>query len=66
MKINTNKFYCLLATKGLSLRDLSKLSSTSLATLTKLCKGNVRCQTKTLGKLAKALNVDPIELIKED
>ena len=66
MKINTNKFYCLLALKELSLRDLSKLSSTSLATLTKLCKGNSKVHFKTLGKISKALNVNPQELIKED
>ena len=52
------------ARKGLSQTDLAKLSGLSSLTINSVKKGHP-CKPETLHKLAKALDVDPSELLQE-
>ena len=50
--------------RGLSMRDLAALSGVSKATIMRDLNGE-RAVTKTVYRIAKALEVDPLEIIKE-
>lgn len=64
MKLNVNKYDILLANMCLSVKELSKISGVNVITLSKLRNGS-KAMPKTIGRIAKALNVDAIELIEK-
>ncbi|MDY3872368.1 MAG: helix-turn-helix transcriptional regulator [Roseburia lenta] len=60
MKINKQKLQIAMANACLSMDDLAEIAKISRISLTKYISGNTEPRTKTLGKIAKALNV-PVE-----
>lgn len=63
MKIDNHKLDLLLAKRCMNLRDLR--TGTSPQTLTRIRRGE-DVLPATLGRIAKALGVDPAELLKEE
>lgn len=63
MKIDNYKLDLLLAKRCMNLRDLR--AGTSPQTLTRIRRGE-EVLPATLGRIAKALGVDPAELLKEE
>lgn len=60
MKINKQKLQIAMANKCLNMDDLAKVVGISRVSLTKYLSGMRNPRTKTLGKIAKALDV-PVE-----
>lgn len=60
MKINKQKLQIAMANKCLNMDDLAKVVGISRVSLTKYLSGTRNPRTKTLGKIAKALDV-PVE-----
>lgn len=65
LKLDRRKLDLILAEKCYSLADLTKKAGVSSALITKVVSGNYTLTTKTLGKIAKALEVKPQDLIQE-
>lgn len=65
MKLCQKKYELLVAEKCLSDKEISILSGVGRSTITQIKKGRREPMPQTLGKLAKALNVDVTELIEE-
>jgi len=63
MKLNLKKVKLAMAGKCLSARGLSQKSGINYVTLIPYLNGNREPKTEALGKIAKALEVDPAELI---
>ena len=63
MKLNTEKYNILLASKCMSISELSKSCEISTVTLRKLNNGKV-ARPQTIGKIARALNVPVEEIIQ--
>ena len=63
MKIDNHKLDLLLAKRCMNLRDLR--TGTSPQTLTRIRRGE-DVLPATLGRIAKALGVDPADIIKEE
>lgn len=64
MKFSQKKYELLAAAKCLSDKDISILSGVGRSTITQIKKGRRIAMPQTLGKLAKALNVNVTELIE--
>lgn len=64
MRLNKIRFNISIAKKCLSIKELSNLSGVSTVTLNKLKQGNVTTP-KTIGKIARALEVDVTEIIED-
>lgn len=64
MELDRNKLDIALARKCFSIVDLRKAVGGS--TISKVIQGKLPLRPKTLGKIAKALDVDPMEIIKEE
>lgn len=65
MKINTTKISLILAEREMTRSSLAELCGVSRQNIsTILTRGT--CEPKTVGKLAKGLGIDPVEIIKED
>ncbi len=62
MQIDKIKLQLLLAEKELSAKDLAEMAEISPQTISKIIK-NGRSKPKTIGKIAKALGVEPAELV---
>lgn len=62
MKINSKKINWLRIEQGLSIIDLCEKSSVSRPTVSRLLKGEVSTRPDTIGKIARALGVDPKKL----
>ncbi len=62
VKINRNFVKAMLGVRGLSLRDLAVLSELGEATMYRIING-AEFNSKTLGKLATALDVSPVDLL---
>lgn len=62
MKINIEKLNWLRIEQGLSITKLAKKADISKATISRLLKNKVNARLDTIGKIAKALNVDVKEL----
>lgn len=60
MRINKQKLQIAMANACLNMDDLAILANVSRVSLTQYISGNTEPRTKTLGKIAKALNV-PVE-----
>lgn len=63
MKIDSLKFNLALAKSCLSMTELSEMSGVNNVTLTRICKNKQEPKPKTIGKIAKALNMSVEELI---
>lgn len=63
MKISRKKFDIARGNKGLSIKELSKMTGLSQATLLKV--GKQELNPVTVGKIAKALNVTIEEIIED-
>lgn len=67
LKLNRIYFDNIMAKKQLNANELSKKAGVSNATISKMLKENSFASYKTLGKIAKALDIkEPAELIKGD
>ena len=66
LQLDRKKLDIELARQCLNVTELVELADVSNALLTRLFAGKCTLTTKTLGKLAKALNVDPTKLIKDE
>ena len=64
MILDQQKLDLAMASKCYNLTLLSKKSSVAYVSILKLKSNKMRLTPRTLGKLAKALNVQPIDLIK--
>lgn len=63
MQVSTRNIKFLMGSKLLTQGELAELAKVSRATInTALLKGS--CSTQTAGKIAKALGVDPVEIIE--
>lgn len=66
MIIDRKKFDLAMAKKCINLKELKDLAHISNSTITKVLAGKIPLQPKTLGKIAKALDVEPIELLQDE
>ena len=67
LKLNRKFFDKIMAKKQMNANELAQKADLSNATISKLLKENSFASYKTLGKIAKALNIEePAELIKND
>lgn len=67
LKLNRKFFDNIMAKKQMNANELAQKADLSNATISKLLKENSFASYKTLGKIAKALNIEePAELIKND
>lgn len=64
MKLDTNKFMMILAEKQVNLKELCVEARIGISTLQKVRKGNTP-RPATIGRIAKALNVDVQDIIQE-
>lgn len=55
----------LISNKGITLKDLASISGISQSNLTNYLKGNISPTLDTLNKIANALNVEVVDLFKE-
>lgn len=65
MKLDEKKLQMILAEKQMMLKDLYKKSGVSDRALLDLRQGKRKPRPATLGKIAKALNVDVQDIIQE-
>lgn len=65
LKLSEYKMDIICAKKCMSNKELSKLSGVPEATITKAKKGTIQPRAFTIGKLAKALGVDVLDIIEE-
>lgn len=63
--IDERKLYLACASECMSVVEVGRKTGCSAVTLNRIHKGKP-IQARTLGKLAKALNVKPIDLLKEE
>lgn len=65
MNIDIKKLQCAMASKCYNASDLALYSRLSNATISRIFKTETILKTQTLGKIAKALDVKPQDLIQE-
>ena len=63
MRVNAKKMLALCADRGFQLKDLSRGACVSYRTLNAICRGKP-VRVDTIGKLARALKVNSIELVE--
>lgn len=66
LKLNKKNFDNAMAKKLFNPTDLAKKAGLSDATISHLLKSNCFGSHRSLGKIAKALDVEPIELIQNE
>lgn len=66
MKLDKKKLELAMARKCASIENLSEMTGISVYSLTRLKNGAQRGRTKTVGLIAKALDVDVTEIIIDD
>ena len=66
MEVDTKKLKELRRRRGLSMRELEELSGGSHNTIWRIESGRQGAHPKTIRKLAKALGVEPEELLKKE
>ena len=64
MNIDTNKLKIAMANRIMNCTDLAKSTGLSLNTISEYASGKRSPTTKSLGKIARVLNVDVTELIE--
>lgn len=65
MKLSTEKLNLAMARSCLSIGDLCERSGIPRPTLSQVRRGTRNPQPKTIGRIAKALNIDPSELLEQ-
>lgn len=65
MTLNRQALEISIAKAGLSLVDTARLSGVGLSTVSKAINGKTALRRASIGKLAKALNVDVTDLIED-
>lgn len=65
LKIDRRKLDLIMAKQCVNLSDVTKKAGVSSALITKVVSGKYTLTTKTLGKISKALNVEPQDLIQD-
>lgn len=65
MKVNGRKLQIALSRACMNPYDLCKSANIQYATYRRIMEGN-KCKSATLGKIAKALNVDVTEILDEE
>jgi transcriptional regulator with XRE-family HTH domain len=66
VEVNVNKLKRLRKQRVMSIGDLSAESGVHRNTISRIENGEAEARTSTIRKLAKALGVDPSELVKLD
>lgn len=66
MKLDYKKVDLILARKQMMIKELSQLSGIAESALVKIKKGKQIPRPATIGKIAKALDVDVTELIEQE
>ncbi len=66
LKLDRRKLDLAMAAKCYNLVDVTKKAGLSTALITKVTSGKYVLTTKTLGKIAKALDVEPVDLVKDE
>lgn len=66
MNLDLNKLKLVQARACLSANELTDMTGLSRATVSKVINGKVKATPKTIGLIAKALNVDVAEIISEE
>ena len=66
MQLNIEKLSLAQARAGLSAKDIQREASISNVTLSRIRNGRQTPRPQTIGRLAKALGVDPSEIIESD
>ncbi|NGT04247.1 helix-turn-helix transcriptional regulator [Clostridium perfringens] len=66
MKLDLNELKLLQARACLSTNDLTDITGLSRATISRVINGKVKATPKTIGLIAKALNVDVIDLLSDE
>ena len=66
LQLDRRKLDLILAKRCMNLSDVTKKAGLSSALVTKVVSGRYTLTTKTLGKMAIALEVEPKELIKDE
>lgn len=64
-KLDRKKFDLARAEKCYTLINVAKNAKIAYSTLTKILNGSINLTPQTLGKIAKALDVKPVDLIKD-
>ncbi len=65
MNLDLNKLKLVQARACLSTNDLSKTTGLSKVTISRVLNGKVKATPKTIGLIAKALNIDVAEIISD-
>ena len=65
MNLDLNKLKLIQARACLSTNDLTEMTRLSRATVSRVINGKVKATPKTIGLIAKALNVDVAEIISD-
>ena len=65
LDVNRKKIISLMTLMRMDIRDLARLSGVSEGNVRKIVMGNRRPRFSTVGKLASALQVDVLEILKE-
>ena len=63
MRISERAFFIAMANKGYSKKELAKRAGVSVLTVTNLLLHGAKAYPATIGKLAKALNVEVTDLL---
>lgn len=66
MKLDPKKLQFLMAVKCMEVKKLSKISGLHECTISKIKIGSQNAKPVTIGKIAKALEVDVTELIEQE
>lgn len=66
LQIDRKKIELAMASKCLNFKELKNLANISNSTITKILENKIPLTPKTLGKIAKALDVKPADLIKDE
>jgi transcriptional regulator with XRE-family HTH domain len=66
MKLNLKKFEIVIARNCMSIKKLSKKSGVQEATISKIKNNKQKASIVTIGKLAKALDVDVLEIVDQE
>lgn len=65
LEIDRHKFILARAQAAMTVRELSNAANVAASTITKIERGKSAPNPVTIGKLAKALNVDVTKIIKD-
>lgn len=66
VKVNTNKLRTIQAAECLSMNDIVKRTGLSRSSISKIFNGQQNLSPKTIGLVARALNVDVTEIFNEE